>query len=104
MLPSPLLQEPTLRQPRPEEQTNHRLSCAELLAANAQAMTINPAMAVEGADYLYRFLVTGTLKKFATYLDLPAGTRRSFYITPPALAKVLGCDLSFFLTREKSQL
>jgi PRTRC genetic system ThiF family protein len=103
LLPSPLLQEPNLRQPRPEEQENHRLSCAELLAANAQTMTINPAMAVEGADYLYRFLIAGTLKKFATYLDLPAGTKRSYYITPQALAKVLGCEPSFFLTRKSSQ-
>jgi len=103
LLPSPLLQEPNLRQPRPEEQEDHRLSCAELLAANAQAMTINPAMAVEGADYLYRFLLTGTLKKFATYLDLPAGTKRSSYITPQALAKVLGCEPSFFLTPKSSQ-
>lgn len=103
MLPSPLLQEPMLRQPRPEEQIDHRLSCAELLAANVQAMTINPVMAVEGADYLYRFLMTGTLKKFATYLDLPAGTKRSSYITPQTLAKVLGCQPSFFLTRENSQ-
>lgn len=103
LLPSPLLQEPKLREPRPEEQDTHRLSCAELLAANAQAMTINPAMAVEGADYLYRFLITGTLKKFATYLDLPAGTKRSSYITPQALAKVLGCEPSFFLTQKRSQ-
>jgi PRTRC genetic system ThiF family protein len=99
LLPSPLLQEPKLREARPEEQENHGLSCAELLAANAQAMTINPAIAIEGADYLYRFLVTGTLKKFATYLDLPAGTKKSFYVTPQTLAKVLGQKPSFFSPR-----
>jgi PRTRC genetic system ThiF family protein len=103
LLPSPLLQEPKLRERRPEERADHHLSCAQLLAANAQAMTINPAMAVLGADYLYRFLITGTLKKFATYLDLPAGTSRSHYITPEVLARVLGCEPSFFLSHKKSQ-
>ena len=88
-----------MREPRPEEQADQGLSCAELLAANAQAMTMNAAMAIEGADYLYRFLVTGTLKKFATYLDLPSGTKKSSYITPQTLAKVLGQDPSFFRAR-----
>jgi PRTRC genetic system ThiF family protein len=96
LLPSPLLQEPNLRQPRPEELTTHQLSCAELLAANAQSMTINSAMAIEAADYLYRLLITGNLKKFATYLDLSAGTKRSHYTTPQAVANVLGCEPSFF--------
>ncbi len=99
LLPSPLLQEPNLREPRPEERADQRLSCAELLAANAQSMTINAAMAIEGADYLYRLLITGNLKKFATYLDLPAGTKRSHYTTPEALARVLGCKPSFFRPR-----
>jgi len=103
LLPTPLLQEPKLREPRPEEQENHSLSCAELLAANAQAMTMNAAMAIEGADYLYRFLITGTLKKFATYLDLPAGMKKSSYITPETLAKVLGQNPSFFHSRSTGQ-
>ena len=96
LLPSPLLQEPNLREGRPEEKQDHQLSCAQLLAANAQSMTINPALALEGADYLYRFLITGTLKRFATYLDLPSGTKRSHYTTPQTLAIVLGCEPSFF--------
>ena len=66
-------------------------------------MTINPAMAIEAADYLYRLLISGNLKKFATYLDLPAGTKRSHYITPNALASVLGCEPSFFRPRQTSQ-
>jgi hypothetical protein len=97
------LQEPKLCESRPEEQEDHRLSCAQLLAANAQAMTVNPAMAIEGADYLYRLLITGTLKKFATYLDLPAGTKKSFYITPGTLARVLGQTSSFFSPRSTGQ-
>ena len=102
LLPSPLLQEPTLRESRPEENEPHRLSCTQLLAANAQAMTINPAMAIEGAEYLYRLLITGDLKKFATRLDLAAGTKKSLYTTPQALAKTLGCHPSFFRTRQSS--
>ncbi len=104
MLPSPLLQEPKLRESRPEEQEDHHLSCAQLLEANAQAMTINPALAIEGADYLYRFLITGTLKKFATYLDLPSGTKKSSYITPQTLAKALGQHPSFFSPRSRPSM
>lgn len=102
LLPSPLLQEPNLRHPRPEEQHYQRLSCAELLAANAQSMTINPAMAIEGADYLYRLLITGNLRKFATYLDQPAGSKRSHYITPKSLATVLSCETTFFHERPEA--
>jgi hypothetical protein len=58
---------------------------------------INPAMADEGADYLYRLLVTGDLKKFATSIDLPSGTKRSMYTTREALAKVIKREPSFFL-------
>ena len=96
LLPSPLLQQPKLREPRPEELSTQTLSCAELLAANAQAMTINAAMAIEGADYLYRLLVTGDLKKFATFIDLPSGTTRSHYTTPKMLADVIGRKPAFF--------
>ena len=96
LLPSPLLQEPRLKEARPEERADLQLSCAELLAANAQSMTINPIMADIGADYLYRLLVTGTLKRFATTVDLACGMVRSRYTSPEALARVLGCEPSFF--------
>ena len=96
LLPSPLLQEPKLKEARPEERADHQLSCAELLAANAQSMTINPVMADIGADYLYRLLVGGDLKRFATTIDLACGIVRSRYTTPETLAKVLGCKPTFF--------
>jgi PRTRC genetic system ThiF family protein len=101
LLPSPLLQQPQLREPRPEERQNHDLSCAALLAANAQALLINPMMAAEAADYLYRLLVTGNLKKFATFIDLPTGTKRSHYTTPATLARVIGCEPAFFQTSQE---
>src|SRR5579883_574972 len=87
LLPSPLLQLPKLREPQPEELANHALSCAELLAANAQSLMINPSMADEGASYLYEFLILGTLRRFATFIDIPTGTMRSRYTTPEQLAE-----------------
>jgi PRTRC genetic system ThiF family protein len=77
-LPSPYLQHPELLEPLPEETADHSMTCAELLAANAQSLTINVAMAAQVADTLTR-LFTGGLKRFATYLYLPTGTMRSRY-------------------------
>jgi PRTRC genetic system ThiF family protein len=96
LLPSPLLQLPRLREPQPEELANHALSCAELLAANAQSLMINPRMADEGASYLYEFLILGTLRRFATFIDIPTGTMRSRYTTPEQLAEAISRDPSFF--------
>ncbi len=96
LLPSPLLQLPKLREPQPEELANHALSCAELLAANAQSLMINPTMADEGASYLYEFLILGTLRRFATFIDIPTGTMRSRYTTPEQLAEAISRDPSFF--------
>jgi hypothetical protein len=39
--------------------------------ANAQSLMINQRVAAEAADYLLRLLVTGGLKKFQTFIDLP---------------------------------
>jgi PRTRC genetic system ThiF family protein len=96
LLPSPLLQLPKLREPQPEELAGHALSCAELLAANAQSLMINPRMADEGASYLYEFLVLGTLRRFATFIDIPTGTMRSRYTTPEQLAEAISREPSFF--------
>jgi PRTRC genetic system ThiF family protein len=96
LLPSPLLQLPKLREPQAEELAGHALSCAELLAANAQSLMINPRMADEGASYLYEFLVLGTLRRFATFIDIPTGTMRSRYTTPEQLAEAISREPSFF--------
>jgi hypothetical protein len=98
-LPSPALQAPDLLVPRPEERENTSLSCAELALANAQSLMINCALACEAADYVLRMLITGTLKRYATYIDLPSGRKTSSYITRESLASTLGKDSSFF--REK---
>lgn len=96
MLPSPGLQHPELLEARPEEATTPRLSCAELAAANAQSLTINQAVAAVAADYLLRLLMTGDLRRFATYLDLPSGVQTSRYTTPARVAAAIGQEASFF--------
>jgi PRTRC genetic system ThiF family protein len=96
LLPSPLLQQPALREPRPEELAPDSLSCAQLLAANAQSLLINPIMADIGAGYLYEFLITGSLRRFATTVDLPSGTMRSRYTNRAMLAAAIGKKPGFF--------
>lgn len=98
-LPSPALQAPDLLIPRPEELEETPISCAELAMANAQGLMINVALACEAADYVLRMLVTGTLKRYATYMDLPSGRKTSSYITPESVARTLGKDASFFLKK-----
>jgi PRTRC genetic system ThiF family protein len=96
LLPSPLLQQPKLREPRPEELEPRTLSCAQLLAANAQSMGINPMMAVLGAGFLEEFLLKGSLRRFATTVDLPSGTMHSRYTTRAMLAQAVGKKPAFF--------
>lgn len=88
-LPSPALQDPSLLVARPEELAGaaSNLSCEEMALANAQSLMINQRVAAEAADYLLRLLVTGGLKKFQTYIDLPSGTTKSTYITPQNVGK-----------------
>jgi hypothetical protein len=74
-----LLQALDLLKSKPEELTNN-LSCAEMAVLNVQSDLVNFRVAAEAADYLYR-MVTGNLKRFATYFDLESGTARSVYIT-----------------------
>ena len=63
------------------------LSCADLALLDSQGLAINPRVAAEAGDYLVRMLLTGDLRKFATYFDLESGAARSAYITPDALAR-----------------
>ncbi len=76
-LPLPCEVHPDLVEERP--QTEAALSCAELNAQEAQGLAINVRMAAEAADYLVRLLITGDLRKRATYIDLESGTTRSVY-------------------------
>ncbi len=95
-LPLPSLLHPDLLVPRPEEAATTRLSCAELTAANAQSLLVNTLAAAIAADFVYRLVWIGDLKKFATYFDLASGTTRSDYITPERLRQALGQTRRFF--------
>lgn len=86
-LPAPSLQHPDLLKARREEtKAVARMSCAELTAANLQSLNINARVAAEASDFLTRFLVTRNLKRFACEINLAAGSMRSTYATPEAVA------------------
>ncbi|MFN7971232.1 MAG: PRTRC system ThiF family protein [Acidobacteriota bacterium] len=89
-LPMPTVQCPTLLEDRPDEIAGGRLSCAELMALNAQALSVNQRVAAEACDFLMRLFITHDLKRFATYFDLPSGTARSIYCTPDAVRAACG--------------
>ncbi len=91
-LPSPALQRPELLVPRPEEalDASKRLSCAELTMLNYQALTINRTVATIADSYLWRLLLKGNLKRFATVADDEAGVQKSYYTTPEAVAASVG--------------
>ena len=57
---------------------------------------VNTQAAAIAADFVYRLVWTGDLKKFATYFDLASGTTRSEYITPEGLRQALGQTRRFF--------
>lgn len=61
------------------------LSCAEIAMLDEQGLTINQAIASIAADYLARLLLTQTLDRFQTYIDLNSGSMKSTCITPANL-------------------
>lgn len=80
-LPLPSEQHPELlRRLAGEEPHEENLSCAEMALQDSQGLAINQRMAAEAADYLVRMLITGDLRKYATYIDLESGASRSKYI------------------------
>lgn len=82
MLPLPSVQEPGLIEGLDEAPADRpELSCAELLALDAQSLMINQAMAGWLGLYAYRLLLGRDLDLMATYLDLAGGVARSVAIT-----------------------
>lgn len=59
-----------------------RLSCPERVRVGEQSLNVNQRAAVEIAEMLSSFLLTGSLRRFASYFDLESGTSRSLYCTP----------------------
>lgn len=98
-LPSPALQHPELLEPLPEELPGGqgKMSCAELVAANAQSMTINKLVSSLAEDMLVR-LITGKLTYFAIYADQESGTSRARYTNPAEVAAAIGKMPDFFAT------
>lgn len=102
-LPSPALQRPELLEALPEEAPDASLSCAELALVNAQALMINQSIATAAADMLFRLLLIGDLRRFATYVDGPSGVQKSLYTTPEAVGAVIGQKAAFFVPAKKSK-
>jgi PRTRC genetic system ThiF family protein len=86
-LPSPALQHPDLLVEQASIQKV--LSCGESAIANAQSMSINHRIADEALDMLLR-LLTGTLTRFATYVNCKHGSAWSRFNTPEEIAAVIG--------------
>lgn len=84
-LPSPGLQAPDLLVVQPAPKTS-RQSCAEIQLANTQSLAVNQMVASIATDYLLRML-TGGLRKYATYFDLVSGSMRSNYILPEVICR-----------------
>lgn len=81
-LPWPSVQEPGLVQGSGGAgEQGRELSCAELLALNAQSLMINQAMGGWLATYAYRLLLGRDLDIYQTWLDLRSGSVRSVGIT-----------------------
>lgn len=91
-LPSPTLQHPELLIPEPEEVNPQHFSCEELLLRNTQYFGINQRVAVEAGEYLIQ-LLTGQLKRFATYFDLSSGAAQSLYTTQSSILKAVQTKL-----------
>jgi len=80
-LPSPALQHPELLKPMPEERKGTQMSCAQITAANFQALTVNKQVAAHAAAML-RQLLTRELRYYALYFDQASGTAHAKYLTP----------------------
>ena len=91
----PAMQSPGLLEPGPEELGGGEMSCAEMAAANLQSLTINSRIASEAADFLARLLITKDLKRFGWECNLAAGSAKSHYTTPQAVAHLIRQPVDF---------
>lgn len=83
-LPSPCIQHPELLEGEPvtdETPAAAELSCADLALRDAQSLSINARVAAEAADFLFRFLLLGDLRRYAAYISLAGGSVSSKYVT-----------------------
>ena len=61
---------------------------------------VNHYVASVAGDYLTRLLLTGDLRRYATYFDLAAGSTRNLYLTPENLARTIGCRPAYLRARQ----
>jgi len=95
-LPSPGIQHPDLLVE--QKVKNKLMSCEEAAIANAQSMSINQRIANEALDMLLR-LLSGTLTRFASYVNCKYGTAWSKFITPGEVSDVIGKSEKFLKTK-----
>jgi len=73
---------PALLEPEAEPAPQPRQSCAELVAARSQELTINDWMSVAIAQYIYKLLHRQPITSFATFISSDGMSVRSVPITP----------------------
>jgi len=95
-LPSPGIQHPDLL--IKQDLTKQIMSCEEAAIANAQSMSINQRIANEALDMLLR-LLSGTLTRFASYVNCKHGTAWSKFITLGEVSDVIGKSEKFLKTK-----
>lgn len=91
-LPAPTLIHPELLEDQDAElkrTVEAPLSCPERVRLGEQSLNINQRVAVEIVEMLTAFLLTNSLRRFATYFDLESGTSRSLYCTPSSIESSL---------------
>jgi PRTRC genetic system ThiF family protein len=87
-LPAPSIQAPELLLDPVVKQSHPPLSCAEVTTLEEQGLLVNPQTAILMAQMLAE-LLTGKLKRLATYFDLTSGMMRSDYTTQAAIIQGL---------------
>ena len=74
------------------EGPENALSCADLALRGTQSLGINQTVASIAGHYLISMLITGGLRTFQTYFDLPSGTMTSTYILPRTVKALLKAE------------
>ena len=100
-LPSPGFLHPELLEPlqRSEQEEQNPQGCAQL---DVQGLTVNQQVSAIATDYLHR-LLSGNLKRWATYFDQGTGVMNSLYITPGGIAAALNRPRLFEQTPKRRQ-
>lgn len=92
-LPAPTVIHPELLEQEVRSKSQaEQLSCPERVQLGDQSLNINQRVAIEIAEMLAAFLLTNSLRRFATYFDLESGTSRSLYCTPEHIAATVGAS------------